>query len=914
MGGVLLMKKIFQRLFAVMVVFALTITAMPMAEVRAEDMQEILVECTWLDETGKPNYTTTSVEVPVNVTYGELKEILEEPLSTENFTFTGWDAYYEDTEIVANGRAVFEATYDKYPVRFVKVYVDGNNNVITQKFTNYYQAGTTFEEIFQECTSTPDDFGTQYNFTKWNTSIYPAEEVGMNKTYCEIFADYANHNIIRLCYDYVKDMGDYGVPVDVDMYLFVNKEIALIGKEETNFQTYFEQNYAPSDHYEELGFTGWEWWNGANWDNDDDNDWALYVPNYSKAQIVLETDTESRVYAGEPGQSIQLPTEIDGTSVVWECDEDGLTYEGEYIVPQDVDGSYEIALRAINKEQQSNEKVEVTVYKEEYKESGRWSVSSETIKVSANATEEDIIALLSPGKDVAGLKFEGWTFIGFADGDVPLVQAVYDKNIVTQQWSYLDEEGEIANESETFIFDNNATYRDALKAIEEPEDVLGCTFVKWQLMDCDNSLDDKIEGSDLTWEAEYDKYPVSIEKIYIDNTGEVKVEESVKIYDAGTTMDSIYKENATVPADALNGTVHWFENEYEYEYEGTVALYNNWISYLAKYEDKVIVGYSYDYIEDADGYGKRIFDCMYVALDNAICASEEKLQEYYLNTIVPELNINHFSKIKFAEWYINDFYDSTGDGYFNYIHPQAVYDTSEVIILEGWVRNEEYDYIWTVETGQSITLPYNVEGYYLDWYDQNDVLIKNDVYTVPKDAVKGDWYYISAQKSGKIPTKNDATSSFIDESGVLPLGVSISSERIESGTVFENTKKLVDEKIKNIIDMAIFEINLYDKDGIALEQLDGKIKISVQLPFDIAEDEMVMVVRVERDKLVECEVVSAENNFCVFLTDHFSTYVFVKQKVAPKTGDDTNVLPYITLLVFGAGVYMVGSKKQNFVL
>ena len=908
------MKKLFQRVFAMMIAFALTITAMPMAEVRAEETQEILLDCTSLDESGRPVRTSTSVEVPVNVTYGELKAFVDAPLSTENFSFTGWEAYYEDNELVSGGRAVLEATYDKYPVRFVKVYVDENDNVITQRFTNYYSAGTTFAEIFPECTVTPDDMGTQYVFTKWNTSIYHAEEVGMNHTYCEIFADYEEYNIIRLTYDYIKDMGDYGVPVDGDKYLFVEKEIALSGKEDTVFQQYFETNHAPTDHYAALGFIGWEWWNGDNWDAEEqnDNEWALYIPNYSKAQIVLETDIESRVYAGESGQSIPLPTEINGVSVVWECDADGLTYEGEYIVPQDVGGSDEIILRPITKEQQSNEKVEVTVYKGEYTESGRWDISSETIKVSVNATEEDIIASLSLGKDVAGLKFEKWTFIGYADGNAPFVQAVYDKNIVTQYWSYLDEEGEIANESETFIFDKNATYRDALNAIEEPEDVLGCTFVKWQLMDSDNSLDDKIEGSDLSWEAIYDKYPVTIEKIYIDNTGKVNVEESIKVYDAGTTMNSIYKENATVPADALNGTVYWFENGNEYE--GTVALYNNWISYLAKYEDKVIVGYFYDYIKDADGYGERILDCMYVALDNAICTSEEKIQEYYLNTIVPELNIKHFSKIKFEEWYINDFNDSTGDGYYNYIYPQAVYDTSEVIILDGWVRNEGYNYIWTVEAGQSFTLPYNFDGYYLDWYDQNDILIKNDVYTVPKDADKGNWFYISAQKSSKIPTKNDATSTIIDESGVLPLGVSISSERIESGTIFENTKKLVDEKIKNIIDMVIFEINLYDKDGIELEQLDGKIKVSVQLPFDILEDETITVLRVGGDELVECEVVSAENNYCAFLTDHFSTYVFVKQKVAPKTGDDTNVLPYISLLVFGAGVYMVGSKKQKFML
>lgn len=548
-----------------------------------------------------------------------------------------------------------------------------------------------------------------------------------------------------------------------------------------------------------------------------------------------------------------------------------------------------------------------TVYKMSYVQNGIWEEDVQTISVAETASMDEIIAQLTPGSDVAGLKFEGWD-INVVYDDSIYVTARYDKEIIYLSTLGMSESAEILYDVNIVYLDKYTTYRDVLNSLEPAASTAECTFTGWKLFDESISLDDTIENVDfIDFVATYDKYPVLIEKVYIDNTGSVKVEETVKVYNAGTSMGSIYNENKLIPADALNGSVEWFDGVYE----GEISLFNNSLFYNAKYEDKVIVEFDYEYIADVGDYGENRYQSVYVALDNQTCLSEEKLKEYFLNTVVPADDIKHFSKVPFIDWYFAEFIDTTGDNYINHLYIHSEYNTEDVIMIRGWVEYADFYYIWVAEAGQSITLPYKFEGAYLTWYDEDGKLIKDDVYTVPADAQKGDWYWLDAQKDGKIPTKNDAVATFKDESKVLPEGVTLSSERLESGVSFDLAKKLVEAKVNNILDMAVFEINLYDKDGIKLQQLNGKILLSLELPFEVENSNILHVYRVDGEELVECKVVSNEAKWCTIEVDHFSTFVFVEQKGVPATGDTTNVLPYMILLLMGAGVFMVGSKKRG---
>lgn len=897
------MKTILKRVFTVVLSLAIVITAIPMMEAKAEETQEILLDCHWLDPEEGLSYKSTKVEVPVGITYGELKELLPRIASTENSTFLGWKGYYEDTEVVASKRAVFNASYDKYPVTVVRAYVDANNNVKTEKFTEYYPEGTTFDVIHEKYMVDLDDMteDSNYVFTKWNPSVYEAEKVGLNKTYCEIFADYENHNIMKLSSSYVADCGDYGVPVTESTFVVVDKYLAT-PQYETQLQAYYEQYYAPKNHYAPLEFINWEWWNGDNWDAEEENDaeWALFKAEYGKAQLVLETADESKVYAVEPGQVISLPTEIEGCPVTWDCSEDRVTYVGNYTVPSDVDGSDEIILTGMQ---------EVSILKYQYTETGRWENSTEVIEIEAGSSIDEIMSHLTPGKDVAGLTFEGWSYEGDLEGIYPSVKAIYNKNIVSVYSEYLDEEGAIASEAKTIFLDKEATYKDVLEELNDAKDVIGCSFVEWKLDDEDISIDDTIDRDYVSFYAAYDKYPVHIQKVYIDNDGVLKNEESVVLYNAGTSLESIYNENKGVPADALNGSAEWFEPYFK----GEVSLYNNYLEFIAKYKDKVIVRFEHDYTADAGEYGIVKYAPEYVVLDNETCLSEEKLKDYFLNTFVPDSNLKHFKKLSFIDWNFAEFINVREDDYIDYLYIIAEYDTSNVIVLKGWLNFAYEEYVWVVDAGQTIALPYIYGDSYLSWYGDDNKLITDDIYTVPATVQKGEYYYIYAKKAGQISMQNDAEASFEDTNKVLPEATTITTTEVKSGSVYEDAKTLIDNHMKDIKNMSVFEINLYDKDGVRLEQLNGKISLTVKVPFDVTDGKMLKVFRVDGDKLVECVVQSVEDNFCTFETDHFSTYVFVEQKAVPNTGDTTNVLPYMTLLLLGAGVFMVGNKRRNFV-
>lgn len=139
--------------------------------------------------------------------------------------------------------------------------------------------------------------------------------------------------------------------------------------------------------------------------------------------------------------------------------------------------------------------------------------------------------------------------------------------------------------------------------------------------------------------------------------------------------------------------------------------------------------------------------------------------------------------------------------------------------------------------------------------------------------------------------------------------------------------------------MKVYEFNL-TKSGTAVHQLTDYVEVSFQAPedFKLAADEKAVVYRVEDEgTLTLCET-TVVNGVIKFKTNHFSTYILAKEKVvtkptetvAPtttpastpktenvKTGDETNITPWMYLIflgmmIIGAGVgYCVFTNKKN---
>ncbi len=165
-------------------------------------------------------------------------------------------------------------------------------------------------------------------------------------------------------------------------------------------------------------------------------------------------------------------------------------------------------------------------------------------------------------------------------------------------------------------------------------------------------------------------------------------------------------------------------------------------------------------------------------------------------------------------------------------------------------------------------------------------------------------------KPTSITSKDDATITIKDESGVLPAKTTMTTAKVESGTVYETAVNIVKENVSKTATVAVFELNLVDGNNIELHQLDGKVKVTMDVPFTLKTGSTLKVYRVDGDKLVECTTTVADGKV-TFETDHFSTYVFVEISNVPDTGDNTNVGLFAMTFLFGAGVLVVSFKGKK---
>ena len=131
--------------------------------------------------------------------------------------------------------------------------------------------------------------------------------------------------------------------------------------------------------------------------------------------------------------------------------------------------------------------------------------------------------------------------------------------------------------------------------------------------------------------------------------------------------------------------------------------------------------------------------------------------------------------------------------------------------------------------------------------------------------------------------------------------------------------KKVEEEVKKLLsgvkEVVLYELNLNDG-TTELHQLDGKVEVSLDLPFTLGENEIVKVYRVDNDQLIECPS-QIENGKLVFTTDHFSTYAFVRAEVSQNvqtgvdSGDHTEASGWLLLSMLGLTIVCASLRRKR---
>lgn len=122
---------------------------------------------------------------------------------------------------------------------------------------------------------------------------------------------------------------------------------------------------------------------------------------------------------------------------------------------------------------------------------------------------------------------------------------------------------------------------------------------------------------------------------------------------------------------------------------------------------------------------------------------------------------------------------------------------------------------------------------------------------------------------------------------VIPEGSKIAVAQVVYGKEYAAAKKVTADKVDKI---AVFSIDLLNKDNVQIHEVNGKIEITTDIPKDFDADK-IAVYRLSEDGTSYTMLVSkVENGKVTFETDHFSTYMIVQEK-ADISSDDSDVNP-----------------------
>lgn len=178
-----------------------------------------------------------------------------------------------------------------------------------------------------------------------------------------------------------------------------------------------------------------------------------------------------------------------------------------------------------------------------------------------------------------------------------------------------------------------------------------------------------------------------------------------------------------------------------------------------------------------------------------------------------------------------------------------------------------------------------------------------------------------------IESTTDSSIVIDNSNSVLPTGTVLQSAKLESGEAYTNAETIVKTNISNLGNYAVYELDLTDANGTEIHQLNGKVSVTMDIPFTMAENSTLKVYRVDNGTLVNCPA-TVSNGKVTFETDHFSTYIFAEETVtvvapqptpeqppitAPQTGDTSQITTFVLLMMAGVslcGVAVFGKKSR----
>ena len=146
---------------------------------------------------------------------------------------------------------------------------------------------------------------------------------------------------------------------------------------------------------------------------------------------------------------------------------------------------------------------------------------------------------------------------------------------------------------------------------------------------------------------------------------------------------------------------------------------------------------------------------------------------------------------------------------------------------------------------------------------------------------------------------------------IVPSNTVLEVKSIIDGTSFDNIKRI----LSNVNKFKAFDITL-KSNGVEI-QPNGKVKISIPIPDDFDKSNLVVYRIEDNGNKIEYKV-TVVGNYAQFETNHFSKYVLAEvennnnnneKDDTPKTGTETNIIPYVLGIVTICGITFIIKRK-----
>ncbi len=157
----------------------------------------------------------------------------------------------------------------------------------------------------------------------------------------------------------------------------------------------------------------------------------------------------------------------------------------------------------------------------------------------------------------------------------------------------------------------------------------------------------------------------------------------------------------------------------------------------------------------------------------------------------------------------------------------------------------------------------------------------------------------------------------VGSENTIPAGADFIITHMGAGTVnYAKAAATVTEHLNGNSGFVVYEMTLLNATGAYIHQLNDYVSVTIPMPagLTIGAGQQLTVYRLEDDgTLTKCDTTVADGKV-TFMTNHFSTYLFVAEaaNTSPDTSDNFAATANLALLLFAVGIVMVSvyAKKR----